>query len=102
MEKKKKPIFESISVEEAKKIRAYDGGRDNPPSGLQCASGGDWVYETCLGQYPGAWCCHLENGREVYGKCERDYNGPALMELRCVTNPELGSWSKGKAENTSK
>lgn len=99
MEQNKKPIFESISVEEAKKIRAYDGGRDNPPSGLQCASGGDWVYETCLGQYSGAWCCHLENGGKVYGRCEIDYTGPALMELKCATNHGLGSRYKGKAGN---
>ena len=89
---KKKPTFEPISAEEAKKIRAYGESREAPPSGLECQSGGDRMYEPCLGKSEGAWCCYMENGGNVYGRCIVDNSGPALLHLRCKTQHEVGPW----------
>ena len=81
----KKGVFEPVSAEEAKKIRAYENGNGGSwESGIECASGGDAV-ELCFGKYPGAPCCYLYNGKEVYGKCVY-FNGTTALDLICVSD----------------
>lgn len=67
---KKKPIFEPITPEEAKKIKA-SGTYDSWDSGVLCTSGSTDRYEVCQEKYHGADCCYLDNaGNEIYGKCD--------------------------------
>lgn len=77
----KKVVFEPISAEEAKKIRAAGNDRMYPPSGLECESGGDRLYDPCEGKEEGEWCCY-DDGKFVYGKCHEIYEEG---RLRCIT-----------------
>lgn len=82
----KKPVFEPISPEEAKKIRAYDNTRENPPSGLECLSGWGSMYDPCIGKGEDDWCCYHSGFSEIHGKCRMSSSGTEGIRLICVTN----------------
>ncbi len=75
----KKPVFEPVSAEEAKKIRAT-AGEDVPPSGLECPSGGDREYDSCYGKNEGDWCC-IDLGEKNFGRCR--YESGSYSKLKC-------------------
>lgn len=84
----KKPVFEPVSAEEAKKIRAT-ANDDVPPSGLECSSGS--AYAACEGKSEGYWCCE-DRGNRYYGRCGYDDNdrpsGSTLpRQLKCKEIP---------------
>ena len=68
MNNQKKPTFVPVSVEEAKKIRAYEGTK-TPHSGVECPSGGEDAYSVCMNKSEGDECCYYNNGHEVHGHC---------------------------------
>ena len=74
---KKKPTFEPVSAEEAKKIRAFDSVGLN--SGTECASGDEPKKKACEGKSSGAYCCWVSDKR---------YEG------RCVWNQFAWPWDK--------
>ena len=65
---KKKPTFEPISAEEAKKIRATSNNDGRWDSGVLCQSGVSTREEACISKYSGADCCYYEHGMELRGK----------------------------------
>ena len=75
---KKKPTFEPVSAEEAKKIRSFDG-KDLFSGTTECASGDEPKKKACEGKSSGAYCCW------VYGK---------TYEGRCVWNQFAWPWEK--------
>ena len=77
---KKKPVFEPVSAEEAKKIRAT-ANHDVPPSGLECPSGGDREYDSCSGKNEGDWCC-FDSGNKNYGHCSHEFGSQS--RLKCT------------------
>ncbi|MCM1256188.1 MAG: hypothetical protein NC221_08730 [Duncaniella sp.] len=70
----KKPAFEPVSDEEAKKIRASSGSL-NPTSATECPSGENAQIVACNGKYEGDQCCY---STDIYGRCRRD--GPPWDE----------------------
>lgn len=84
----KKPVFEPVSAEEAKKIRATVNN-DLPPSGLECSSGD--AYSACYDKSLNDWCCE-DRGDRYYGRCGYDENdqpsgstNPRI--LKCIEKP---------------
>lgn len=82
----KKPVFEPVSVEEAKKIRALAGSeREYPPSGLECSSGSDGRFDPCRYKVEWSWCC-WDDGSRHYGRCKKYPTDPEGQErLFCDT-----------------
>ena len=79
----KKPVFEPVSIEEAKKIRATRAEGDNPPSGTLCTSG---VENTCSGKFENDWCCVDTGYRRYYGRCQHP-SGTKYGSLQCIELP---------------
>ena len=70
--KNKKPIFEPVSAEEAKQIRATCGKTtDYPPSGLECTSGDGSKYSACKNKEEWSWCCWNDSTKH-YGRCKQN------------------------------
>lgn len=69
----KKPIFQPVSAEEAKRIRATAGKTtDYPPSGLECTSGEESRYSACRNKPAQEWCCWNDNSTIRYGRCKEN------------------------------
>lgn len=62
----KKPTFEPVSVEEAKKIRANVGSTINPTSATECPSGDKPQLQACKGKSYWDECCWNSS---IYGRC---------------------------------
>ncbi|MCM1256189.1 MAG: hypothetical protein NC221_08735 [Duncaniella sp.] len=77
----KKPAFEPVSDEEAKKIRASSGTRDECESATECFSGADKFTDACVGRGEGCACC-VDNR---YGKCyyPQNQSGTTGNKLTC-------------------
>lgn len=74
----KKSIFEPISAEEAKKIKAYKEDI-NPTSATFCTSGEDRRWTACDSQMINDDCC-WDDGQSHYGRCEESiYNGATRL-----------------------
>lgn len=83
MKNKTKSIFEPISSEDAKKIKAYaEGGRYD--SGVECPSGGVDESAACQGKPEGAECCYYGHNGPVRGTCQYDGPGTVAMPYKCV------------------
>ncbi|MDE6344647.1 MAG: hypothetical protein K2L69_07910 [Muribaculaceae bacterium] len=85
---KKKPTFEPVSAEEAKKIRATGNKDGQWNSGVLCESGITTREGACIGKSEGADCCYYQNGNELHGKCVEFglYPPGSLLSLKCVTS----------------
>lgn len=86
----KKPTFEPISQEEAKKIRAFEDNEGNTlNSGVDCGSGFDGIETPCLNKPEGADCCYFNNGEEHHGKCVYYGSDPvdSFMSMKCIVHP---------------
>ena len=88
---KKKPIFEPVSAEEAKKIRAFKEGISPKSGTVDCGSGFHDSYASCATKNYGEACClTLPNGENVIGYCANNINsesGTTDGTLKCITNP---------------
>lgn len=84
----KKPVFQQLTAEEAKKVRATIT-RDQCESATECPSGGDREYEACVGRGEGCACC-VEGGNFRYGRCqyvtEPSGSGGLKTRLKCVNS----------------
>lgn len=104
----KKTVFEPVSAEEAKKIRgAFTEKNSNKLSGIECPSGGDFIYEPCIGKYEGAICCFHSGANDIYGVCVNDESGPTAYTLRCATDPshfppDWPDWPDPEGHNNTK
>lgn len=83
---KKKPIFEPVSAEEAKKIRASGDKEGRWDSGVLCESGVIGPQQACIGKGIGAACCYMRDGEELHGKCVEfgSYPPDTLLSMKCV------------------
>ena len=83
---KKKPTFEPVSAEEAKKIRATGNKDGSWDSGVLCESGITTREGACIGKAEGADCCYMTNGEEQIGKCVEfgSYPPTSLLSMKCV------------------
>lgn len=86
---KNQPIFEPISPEEAKQIRAYRESRNlTSGSGIECPSGSADAYTVCQTSHSGAECCYLDNaGNEVHGVCVFGGGFVEVDRLKCSNLP---------------
>lgn len=87
---KKKQVFEHVSAEEAKKIRAYGGGESmTSGSGSLCPpSGATDPWAVCQLKHEGEKCCYRDHaGMEVYGTCVFGGGFGEVNRLKCVERP---------------
>ena len=88
---KKKPTFEPVSAEEAKRIRAYNGGESmTSGSGVECTSGSTDPYAVCQLSHYGQECCYLRNGEEIHGVCDWAGGFVEVGRLVCTDHPSGG------------
>lgn len=85
---KKKPTFEPVSAEEAKKIRASGNKDGSWDSGVLCESGVQDAQQACIGKGSGAPCCYMLNGQEKIGKCVEFGTFPptSLLSMKCIVD----------------
>lgn len=82
----KKPTFEPVSAEEAKKIRAYREKIITQSGGIDCGSGSHDSYGSCIGKPEGVPCCVTKpNGQNEIGICARESGTDSNM--KCITDP---------------
>ncbi len=92
---KKKPTFEPVSAEEAKKIRATGNKEGRWDSGVRCESGIQDKWAACWLKTDDDPCCYWDNGQEKRGVCvvgpppyEPEPPYPeTFLRLQCKTEP---------------
>ena len=85
----KKGVFEILSAEEAKKIRAYSGGESltSGDDGYNCPSG-TGAFSQCQSSHEGAKCCYYdEAGNVVRGVCVFAGGFGDVYRLKCSNLP---------------
>lgn len=82
----KKPTFEPVSAEEAKKIRAFREKVDMLSGTVDCGSGFRDPYVACYGKAEGEGCCMRPNGQDVFGVCAPT-SGTTAFQLKCISDP---------------
>lgn len=84
----KKPVFQQLTAEEAKKVRATIT-RDQCESATECPSGDEREYKACDGRGEGCACC-IDGGNFRYGRCQyvEETSGSAWESprLKCVNS----------------
>lgn len=87
---KKKMVFEMVSAEEAKKIRAsVSDSRSSWDSGVLCESGVSDPWQACISKPGGATCCYYKNGQQCHGICVETGGSPpdSFLTVKCKTEP---------------
>lgn len=83
---KNKTVFEPVSAEEAKKIRAYRENIITQSGAIDCGSGSHDPYSSCIGKPEGVECCVTRpNGQNEIGICANASGTDG--NLMCITDP---------------